>query len=93
MPAEYLIRISFVAILLIIATYYIFSLGKLAWFDPYKLEKILSERARQHSLNAYNPKYNWKVIILMARVFSLVGALVLLTLVIEILSGLIGLTK
>lgn len=93
MSDEYFIRILFVAVSLVIAFYYIFSLGKIAWFDPDKLERILRERASHHPLNAYNPRYNWKAIILIAQVFSLVGALVLFTLVIELLLGLLGFIK
>jgi len=91
MHIENLIKIFLVTFSLVIATYYIFSLGKLAWFDPYKLEKILSERAKYHPINVYNPKYDWNAIIWMARVFTLVGTLALLALGIGLLLNLIGL--
>jgi len=79
------------AILVVISFYWIVRLGKLAWFDPYKLEEILSERARNHLLNAYNPKYNWKTIVLMWRIFSLVATIALLAASIELLLGLVNL--
>ncbi len=64
------------SIALITSLRWVLPLTKLAWFDPYKLEKILTERARNHPLNAYNPKYNWNNIIWSYRVFGLVTILV-----------------
>jgi len=87
------LQIFVVVISLAFAAYWILSLGKLVWFDPDRFEKIMSERARHHPLNAYNPKYNWKAIISMYRVFSLVGALAFLALAIELLLGVLGIIK
>jgi len=87
------LSILVVVISLAFVVCWIVSLGKLAWFHPERFEKIMSERARCHPLNAYNPKYNWKNIISMARAFSLVGVLALLTLGIEVLLGILGIIK
>ena len=90
---EQTLRILVVAISLVIAFYWIVSLGNLAWFHPEKLEKIMSERARHHPMSVYNPKYNWQGVIWMARLFSLAGILVLLVLVVELALGIIGFIK
>ena len=86
---EKTLRILAVAISLVFAFYWIISLGNLAWLHPDKFEKIMSKRAGYHALNAYGPKYNWKAIIWMARLFTLIGVLTLLAL----LLGLLGIIK
>jgi hypothetical protein len=93
MSFEQISRIILVAIGLALTVYWIIPLGKLAWFHPHEFEKIMSERAMYHWLSVNNPKYNWKSIIFLVRVFTLIVALALLYLGIELLLGLMGLMK
>jgi hypothetical protein len=64
------------SVLLISSLRWFIPLVRLAWFDPFKLKEILVQHARNHPLNAYNPKYNWDNTIWSWKVFGLVILLV-----------------
>lgn len=74
-----------------LSIWWIIPIGFQAWFHPDEFEKIIKEPAARHWLSVNNPKYNWKVIMVIYRIFTVVFALVLLVIMIEILAGLIGL--
>ncbi len=91
MLIEQVLRIVIVIIGLIFIIYWVIYLGNLAWFQADKFERMMSETAKHNPISLYNPKYNWKAIIWIARLLALAGAIALLILGTELILGLIGL--
>lgn len=83
-------RIIGVIILLTYYAYWLIPLTIQVWDRPYEFEQKMKEQAALHPLNIHSPTYDWKAIIRMYRIFTLVFALVMLSLVIQLATGIMN---
>ena len=91
MLAEQISKILAIAVSILLASYWIIPLGKLAWFHPDKFEEMISRYNQYNPLYyAYHPSPDWNIIWAW-RVFTLIATLLMLVAAIEFLLALVSL--